>query len=251
MAQEYASPPLVEAVFEAFADETQQNTWTEQSFLSIGQHFPEFGGAEETLELSNLTLKLGPGTGFSQAIQPSPRRIRRWDPPRQRAIQFAANMCAYNILGSGYGRFDNHTDLIARTLSFYTREAAPQNVWLGQRYINAIKVLASEKDISSYFIIYPQLPSELQKGHPPFALQVKTADFEAGEVYINFSLNTLATDAATYVLDIYARSTQMIPADAEALLEWQRKAHVEVNKSFELSISDKTRQELFGGEKTR
>jgi uncharacterized protein (TIGR04255 family) len=131
-------------------------------------------------------------------------------------------------------------------LRAYLEEARPQRIgWIGQRYINLIKIPATEIDVVKYFEIYPRLPAPLSGGHRPIAIQVQTLDFKNGSVTVNLTFQGIQEQDAHYVLDVYARSSSDVPVDAEALLRWHEAAHVAVSDSFELSVSDKSRAELF------
>lgn len=243
---EYRSPPLIEAVFELFIDGTGSD-WSPRSFERARKHFLDFSGQEERLEPYNIQMRVGPGKNFSHDFQAAPQRLRWWDTARQRAVQFGSNMCAYNVLPQAYGHFDDHLDTLRAVFSFFLEEARPSSVtWIGQRYINLIKVPAGADDVSVYFDIYPRFPAPLNLGHRPFSLQAQVVDFEQGNVQIGLHLQELARETANYVLDVYARSNGPVASATNDLVDWQRIAHKRVSETFELCISNRSRDELFG-----
>ena len=246
---EYRSPPLVEAVFEIFLDGALPTSWSEDSFSDAQKLFPEFTFHEESLEDYAFMVRVAPNNSVSQAMSRAPRRLRWWDEPRQRAIQFSSHMCAYNVLVEAYGHFEDHLETLRRILGFFIAEARPKSIpWVGQRYLNSIKIPQEESDVASYFAIYPRLPEEIGEGHIQFTLQLQTAVFEQGDVQVGFypGKPNSEGDAIPYILDVSARSVGNIEPDANQILSWQQNAHEHVNRAFELCVSDRSRKEIFG-----
>lgn len=242
---DYLSPPLVEAVFELFI-EPASALWSNATFERAREQFSDFSGQEESLEPYDVTMQVGPGRNFSHGVQSGPHRIRRWDTKRQRAIQFSSQMCAYNVLPQAYGHFEQHIDTLTQVFTFFLEEAKPSKIWwVGQRYINLIKIPSQTDDVSSYFAIYPRFPEPLNRGHRPFSLQAQTAEFQRGSVQMGLHLQANNGDTVNYLLDIYA-SGEVVTPDLNELIDWQRSAHEQVSASFELCISDRSRDELFG-----
>lgn len=241
----YDQKPLVEAVFELFAEPDVQTSWGAGSFARTGSALPEYASHEEHLRDIGISLQM-----VDAAIQPTtyePReRIRRWDASRQKAVQFGPHMCAHNVLSSAYTQFGDHKATIAQVMRCYLDEAKPERLgWIGQRYINVIKVPADDRDVATYFEIYPRLPAELSGGHRQLAVQLQTVEFKNGVAMVNLSLQKLDDVDAAYLLDIYARSSGVVPTDVDALLNWHVEAHEAVWESFQLSVSEKSKTDLF------
>jgi uncharacterized protein (TIGR04255 family) len=238
--------PLVEAIFELFAEPSSESRWGSSVDLkAIETALPEYAFHEERLRDLGVHVQFRGGKVQSNLHNPR-LRIRRWDEPRQQAVQFGAHMCAHNVLSGAYTTFDDHREVIGRVFRCYLERAEPsQLAWVGQRYINAIQLPADEHDVASYFALYPQLPESLAGGHRELAVQVRTVDFKNGHALVNLSLKGVEGGVATYILDIYARSSGPPPGDPDALLSWQVDAHDAVWKSFELSVTAKSREQLF------
>ncbi|MCL2778393.1 MAG: TIGR04255 family protein [Polyangiaceae bacterium] len=237
----YDEPPLEEAIFELFV-RPSGSRFAEQG-ERLAKLLPAYSGKQESLEDFNVFFKLGPGKSVAQGLNHSARRRRLWNPEQTRAVQLGAEMCTHNVR-KPYGHFEDHFDAIKQLFATYLEVMEPQQLgWAGQRYINIVK-LPSESSPSDFFEIYPRLPTSLPQRHrhPPFAVQVETAEFEQGNVVVNLSLLEVRAAIAVYAIDVYARSSDAVGLDIDALMAWQRLAHSAIGKSFELTITNNARK---------
>lgn len=242
---EYEKHPLVEAIFELFADSEAGSAWTVDSLPRLIAGFPEHGFHEEQIRDFGLGIQVGPKGAIRRTTQLPRERVRRWDSRRLEAIQFGAHMCAFNVLGEAYKHCTDHLPMVERVVRSYLDTVKPaQLAWIGQRYINVIKIPLTETDVAAYFEIYPRLPRGLT-GHRPIGIQLQMVEVKNAEVTANLALQSTDTEHATYMLDIYARSVGAVPNDAEAILRWHNETHHAVSETFEMSISDKSRDNLF------
>jgi len=241
----YDRQPLIEAIFELFAAPEVNTAWAAGSLACVAMALPEYSSHEEHIRDVGIKLDVGPeGTLRPSALQPR-ERVRRWDAPRQKAVQFGSHMCAHNVLSAAYTHFEDHKETIGRVLRCYLSEARPERLaWIGQRYINLVK-LPEAGSAAEYFEIYPKLPDRLAGRHRPLAVQVATVEFKNGSAMVNLSFQAIEAGTANYLLDIYARSTGELPIDADALLRWQVEAHEAIYESFQLSASAKSKLDLF------
>lgn len=240
----YENPPLVEAIYEFFADVSVPTSWSDTSLENLATEFSDFGSREEKLADQDLILGVNGSNTGSLAPQVSPPRfrVRRWNHDGTRAVQYGKYMCAYNVLPP-YGHFKDHVPTIERILKAYLLQACPERMaWAGQRAINIIRLPVENARADEYFEIYPRLPETLARSHAPLAVQVQTEEFSDGTAVVNLGLQAIENGHATYVLDVYARSKGAIPVDLNGLLLWQRNAHEALSNSFELSITDLSRK---------
>jgi uncharacterized protein (TIGR04255 family) len=162
-------------------------------------------------------------------------------------VQFAANMCAYNIM-QPYTHFVDYLPGIRALVDAYLRGTRPQQLSaLGQRYINRV-VLPRSADPKTCFAIYPRLPPKVAHEHPPFSMQVQTATLASGgQVVMTLTYQGRDNGSPIYILDLYARSGRPAAADWNAIEAWQTDAHGAIKHCFELAITPKSRK-LFGRE---
>jgi uncharacterized protein (TIGR04255 family) len=246
--RKFDAPPLLEAVFELFAGSEARVAWTPASFQQLSGRFSEYSAREERLTDVGIQLRANPDGTIVHVPQVPQVRMRYWDASGHRAVQFGAGMAAHNVLKDVYGHFEDHLETIRRVFRAYVEVARPSALErLGQRYINLVRVPASELSVADYFEIYPKLPDGLAGGHRPLSVQVHTRDFKSGAVQVGLSLRSVdeKKGEALYVVDVYARSTSPVPVDADALVNWQVAAHDAVAESFDLAVSEKARRELF------
>ncbi len=240
----YKRPPLVEAIYEVYIEDSPG--WSQLSYGRIKDGLQSrFDGEPDVLEPIGFEVKLGPGKSVAQTTAYEAPRHRVWSRDRGEMFQFSPAMCAYNLLAK-YTRFEAHAADLEEFVRAYLKEAQPTRIaWVGQRYINRISLPTSATDPAQYFHFYPSLPPPTS--HRPFALQVAMEQFEGGEATLNLSYQGEDGGGAQYFLDIYARSTAPIAPEAAAVREWQERAHQPVRKAFEAAVTDKAREELLGG----
>lgn len=239
----YEESPISEAIFEIVVEPREGAKWDDSLAERLLQRFPSYE-QEERAELIDYVVELGPKGQVQQRSHPRGERIRRWNSDRTRLIQFGPTLCAHNVL-SAYETFDAHLPQARDLFEAYLTEWKPLHVKrIGQRYLNTIRLPTSAESGADYFEIYPTLPSQIRVDHPSLAVQVETVRFENGITVINLSFKGVDDGHPVYLLDIYARSKDSVPSQVDGIIAWQRQAHQAVTDSFELSITDKSR-ELF------
>ncbi len=231
--REYGRPPLVEAVFELFSEGTP-GFRTDRFF---GQ-FDEYVSAPEHWGEHVVAVELRDGRLV--ASQASPQQgERRWNSQRNHGVLVGPGVFACNILPP-YKHFADYRSVLKRLLQAYIEVARPSALqWIGHRYINRIKVTGAPADLIA---IYPRLPGSLASNHPPLSLQLEASKFEAGTVVASLALEEHTGGEASYVLDLYARSS--IPLQnwgVDEMILWHDRAHLAVREAFEMAITETAR----------
>ena len=239
----YRKTPLAEAVFELFGEPT---AWTEDSGPAFEAAFKgTYGGKRSRLRGIGLHVQMGPGVSLQQGVREQPERIQMWNAESTRMIQFASNMCAFNVLPP-YTHYVDYLAEIRRLAEAFVDRAKPASLAsIGQRYINRI-LLPPGAPPEKYFEIYPALPERVRKRHPPFSMQVVAKELElGGQVVLTLTAQGDDADRPVYILDAYAQSAPGLEPAWAAILAWHDEAHAAIKECFELSITDESR-ELFG-----
>lgn len=240
--KEYASPPIIEAIYELFVEPRADLHWDEDLAQHVRDAFEDFSGRRE--EVRDVEMKLAFRKDEVQhGMRQNPPRFRWWHQRERRAIQAGAKMCAHNVLPP-YSQYEDYVETTFRLLDIYLQTTTPLRVdWAGQRYINEIRIPA-DKAPSDYFSIYPGTLAT-DRRHPKMALQVETASYDDVSTVTNLTLRRSDEDVAVYALDIYARSADKLDASAASLVDWHNRAHGTISQAFELSITDSARA-MFG-----
>lgn len=233
--RKYERPPLVEAVFELFAEPSGDH-FEAAGFFS---QFSEYSSEPEPWSNAVVGVELREGRLVSSSLKDQSRGERRWNKDRTRGVLVGPGVLACNILPP-YGHFAEHRPLLTRLLAAYVATAKPSALgWIGHRYINRIRARGTPSELLA---IYPKLPESLAANHPPFSIQVEAAKFPHGVVVASLGLAEHADGEATYVLDIYARSS--VPLNSwgiEEMISWHDRAHLAVRDAFEMAITDAAR----------
>jgi uncharacterized protein (TIGR04255 family) len=237
VATRYRQPPVIEAIYEAHF--TDAPGWSDLSYKQIEDSFrSRFGGQREEQRPVQLQIALSPGPAPLPTIVSEPPRIRLWTPDRGELVQFSRSMCAYNVLGN-YSSFDTHVTRVGDFYRAFLALAQPSALdWASQHYINKIQIPENEEP-GTFFAYYPNMPLAARR---QFSLQAATEVFDKGEVVLNLSYRGTEAGQAVFFLEILARSQPGVAPAAEALVEWQTKAHAAVSRSFEAALTDKCRQ---------
>lgn len=237
--KKYGEPPIREAVYEVFVEERSDLKWTEEFAEQFRSKFEGFTGDVERLHAVEMQVSMR-NNEIQQGIRQQPPRSRWWHGEQKRAIQAGPNMCAHNVL-SPYGKYEDYQAETKKLFKTFLDMTQPVSVaWTGQRYINEILMPVGTHP-AEYFAIYPDLES-IGKKHPNMALQVETASFMGGSTVSNLVFRREDESDAVYTLDIYARSSEQIACDADALTDWHQRAHNTISHSFELAITNNARQ---------
>jgi len=235
----YAEPPLTEAVFELFADaDAAQGFEAAQFFSQYGEYVSE----PQPWQNAVVGLQVRDGQLLSTSLKREGSAERRWNKERNRAVLVGAEVLAYNVLPP-YGRFDDHRPVLTRLLESYLALARPTSLqWVGHRYLNRITAAGKPSELLA---IYPRFPDALEAKHPPFSIQVEAASFDGGVVVANLGLAECTDDEATYLLDLYARSS--VPLNGwgvPEMISWHDRAHVAVSDAFEMAITNAARKQF-------
>ena len=238
MATPYPNPPLLEAVFELFVAGDGLDWSTETTGQIEGLLAEQFDGPRETIRPTGLQIQLSPEGVGAQSLQPEPDRRRLWTSDRGEMFQFSPAMCAYNLLGH-YRTFEQHARTLESLVRLFLEHRQPKEIaWAGQRYVNRIVVPAGAGDPATFFEIYPKVPAGQ---HRQFAMQILSGEFEGGQVMLNLVFQGEQEGMASYVLDIYARSSVVLKPEPAGILRWHEAAHVMVRRSFENALTAKTK----------
>lgn len=249
MRPHYDNPPLVEAIFEFFAEDAKiQDTAT---LLPLFQaEFPECSEPPSYVEMSSFELQLNPNEPViinKEQVQPRCRIKTPENNTRNYLIQFAYNMCALNVFKPYLHYEPEYLPLIKKLFDFYIYHAQPQSFKLtGQRYINYI-TLPPHSSPQEFFTFYPEFAPQFQEQtRPRFSMQIEYQHLSKGSLMLSLNQDlTTSTDELSFFLDIYARCDEPIEANWEALSQWHHEAHQAIQNGFEQSITNQSRQ-LFG-----
>lgn len=244
MTTRYRDAPLVEAVFE-FAPQRVDFPPAEANLLRDELSATYSGRSDEHQPFGAIQVRV---TGREASAQPTlaaPRR-RMWTPDGSRLVQFAADLCAFNVL-SPYSHYVDYLPAIADFVGRYSTHAHPDGTrFLGHRYINQIR-LPAEAHPRDYFAVYPTIPEQIPTPrHAPFALNLQTEALSQGQVMMSLAFQGVEAERPTYLLDIYARTSDdpTIGFNWPEVRAWHDEAHDAVKRGFEFAITDQCRQFL-------
>lgn len=237
----YADPALVEVVFDIHAAPEQERPWSDEQQARMVARMVGFQTHESlALDASLVRLDAEPGT---PPPNQSGERACRWNSDHNRAVQFGAGVCAYNV-APPYGHYEDHLPPFRRLLTHYLAiSGLGPTVFAGQRYINRFHLHRDDRP-TDLFCFYPPLPERFMAQHVPLSLKLETAAFRGGATTVELTRREDKGGEFVYVVEVYSRATEPIAAEADAILAWHQVAHVGINESFEMAITAECRKRM-------
>jgi uncharacterized protein (TIGR04255 family) len=236
----FEAAPLVEAVFDLFAEPSQDHSSElERRFFAEVEGFA--GDVEEWHAISGqVQLRQGRLSGHS--VQASQQGVRHWNPSRSRAVLFGPTVLGFNVMnvdGDRYGHFTDHAARLEHLVNRFFDVARPTRLLgAGHRYINQVTIALEERCTGrDLFTLYPALSDAQARQHPGVAVQVELGRFASSVVTGSLALTAKTPTSAVYVLDVAARTEGVVPATAQALTAWHTEAHRQVVAAFLASIT--------------
>ncbi len=236
----YQKPPVVEALCEIyFRDSKWDDTIPGIFYENVKQDFPK--KQQREVRQAQITLGREASTAGAQKLPWIQLVSERGD----RMIQIAENLLVVNQLRP-YQHFAEWELVVRNALELYKKIAAPQKIdQCGIRYINRIEIPGTQVAMEDYFMIYPKLPESLGNVHGPFLVRVEIPQTEqAHVVFITFGTTPRQAmdNKQVFLLDLYDIFTPDTSSDGIELKREIQRAHENVVKAFEDSITDLLRK---------
>jgi uncharacterized protein (TIGR04255 family) len=246
----YRNPPVVEALCEISFTKSQWDDTIPGAFYErVKKDFPQ--KQQRKVQEAEITMGLGQAPVGLRAI---PTWMQFVSEQKHRVLQLAPDLLVVNQLAP-YPHFEEWAPDIYRAFKLYIELAKPELVQrVGVRYINRVVIPEHRLQMEKYFTIYPSLPKTIGDTHGSFLVRVEVPQEQDGHVIL-ITFATAPPDGGTpgqaFVLDFYDLVHVNKPIDAEQLRQEVERAHKNIVRAFENSITDRLRhlfEELEEGE---
>lgn len=233
----FDAPPMVEAVFDCFVESDASLEALEAPFFS---KFPEYAGPRDEWQSFGASFEFKSG---KLSTAPTKGGVRRWNAKRSRAVLLGGGVLAMNVVPP-YGHIEDHLPHLRELLSVFLELAKPRRIgWLGQRYLNQVRIEFSERlPPIRLFTLAPAIPEERAVTHPPITAQLEVARTEAAVVLSTLALSAKNALGAVYTLDVYGRTSGEVPTSAQSIVDWHSATHEIIIDAFLSSITDEARK---------
>jgi len=246
MGRKYRNPPVVEALceFQFIPSQPWDITILGLIYERIKDKFPK------KQQQFGVGIQLQPtDRGVEHRIEPVPPRIQFRKEDETALIQIAPDLLVVNQL-KPYPTWENFKSVILENFNVYREIANPKGFRrIGLRYINIFEFDKLGIELTEYFRYYPSIPEDLLQTHTSFLVRVELP-FEDGNEILILTLGSIVPskpDVISLVLDIDYAMIKPDYISLDSIVEWLERAHKQVERAFESSITDKTR-DLFGKE---
>jgi len=234
----FDDPPLVEAVFDLFAERGNPPADLDRVFFA---DLPEYESRPQQWKQFTLAMHIERGGPASHAVNASRTGVRRWNADKTRGVLVGDSVLAYNVLRP-YGHFVQYLPQIDRLVAKFREVAKPARIAVvGQRYINQVAI-GLEENPGDTFVLYPRLSQPFARRHPPVQVVVEMSRFEGGVVIATLAQRKSSASESIYVLDLHARTTADVVAAINDVVAWHEQAHEAIVEAFLASITPEARR---------
>jgi len=244
MTRKYTASPIVEAIFELRYDPQYWDVVMPGRFdAALSGEFPK----RQEVKAVNFTFKPG---------EPAPSQeetpvVRFLSADGRDVVQIGPGMAAVSRLRP-YGSWEHFKAAIARMVSLleeqFSDKGTPAGYGLALRYINRIAVKQDRQAIERVIHLSPKIPEQLSDPMPLYHLQMQRLLTEpSGVLLLATGLTPPVKDGlVSLMLDIIVQSGTKQIARA-ATLGWAELAHNEIERAFEMSITEEVRTQFENG----
>lgn len=247
MSRKYRNPPLVEALCEFQFVPSQPWDMTIPGLLyeKVRSDFPE--KQQQRITVASA-FQSGQG-GVAQRVE-SDQRMQFIRSDKSALLQVAPDLFTINHL-TPYPTWEIFKPLILNNLEKCQDIAKPKGFRrIGLRYINKIGFNERPIELADYFNYYPFIPTELPQTHGTFQIGVEFP-YEGGLDLLRLTFKSVIpekSEVLALLLDIDYSVSMPESISLHQASDWLEKAHTNIEKAFELCMTDKCRT-LFGEER--
>jgi uncharacterized protein (TIGR04255 family) len=239
--QWYKRPPVLEAVIDIQVEPRAGTTLDTLRNVYSGEETAYPIREEMAWVESTLTLE---GSQSTSAATQTPFGYRIVTQTRDKIIQVRLNGIASSRL-QPYSSWEDNLKEAKHFWNKYREAVRPEVITrFAVRYINRIRLPGSAVDLTEYFRVRPELPSEMPHNVNNFVLrmEIPQPDLPRGMLVLNQGMVPDAeTGGVAFLLDLDVFQTLRMSADSDELWDRIEKLHERENTLFEQSVTDQTR----------
>lgn len=244
----YKDPPILEALCEFQFEPSQPWDLTIPGlfYSEVKSEFPKrrsfdpFRVEFQVEGQGQIAQSMGSGTDRMQFMREDERAL----------IQVGPDLVAVNHLRP-YSNWETFKQMIERALSVYRQVAAPQAVRrIGLRYINRLEFPQQPSvEIERYLLAVPAVPSDVPQVFTSWAQRIEIPFTEANGLLVlqSRSVPEEGQEGIAFLLDLDFITLQAQLVTLDSAMEWVERAHDEIEKTFEASVTPEAKR-LFGEE---
>lgn len=241
MRRQYARPPILEAIIDIQAALPPDITVATLGKVYFGEE-TTYPVREEMVQIEG-TLNWQAGESSGAATQ-TPVGYRIATQQRDRIVQVRMNGMSSSRLHP-YTSWEENRDEGKRFWEKFLEVARPIAVTrIGVRYINRIRLPEGAGDLTEYFRVRPELPSDMPHSVNNFVLrlEIPQPDLPRGMLILNEGMvPDPESGGVAFLLDLDVFQTLQMPPESDELWGRIEQLHERENTLFEQSVTDRTR----------
>jgi uncharacterized protein (TIGR04255 family) len=237
----YGRPPILEAIIDIQAELPPKVTIATLGRVYSGEE-TAYPVREEMIQIEGtLNWQVGESSG---AATQTPIGYRFVTQQRDKIVQVRMNGMSSSRLHP-YTSWEENRDEAKRLWEKFLAVARPSVVTrIGVRYINRIRLPESAGDLTEYFRVRPELPSDMPHSVNNFVLrlEIPQPDLPRGMLILNEGMvPDPESGGVAFLLDLDVFQALQMPPDSDDLWSRIELLHERENTLFEQSVTDRTR----------
>ena len=239
MGRLYENPPVVEAICEFRFEPSQPWDWTIPGLVydKVKSEFPRkrqrnVVEVEMQAEQHHVAQRVKGGVAQMQFLRDDERAL----------IQVGPDLLTVNHL-KPYPKWSIYQAMIVNALQVYRQVANPRGLErIGLRYINRMEVPGPAFEIEDYIQAVPRVPQPMPQAFRLFIQRVEIPFERAnGLLILQSALGVPEENKSALMLDLDFGTLDARSMTLDAVMDWVRQAHDEVENAFEACITPQAR----------
>ncbi len=239
MGRLYKNPPLIEALCEFQFEPGQPWDWTIPGLVydKLKNEYPK------KKQQKIIEMEVRAEQEISQTVKGGIARMQFLREDETALVQVGPNLLVVNHL-KPYPTWGKFQEMIKNGLAVYRDVASPKAIKrISLRYINRLEIPQSQVRIEDYILAVPNIPEPLPQVFATWIQRVEIPFEDSNGVMVMQSglIRHEVPNSIAFLLDLDFITLDIQKVNLDNAMEWVMGAHDEVEKAFEVCITDKTR----------
>jgi uncharacterized protein (TIGR04255 family) len=239
MGRLYKNPPLIEALCEFQFESGQPWDWTIPGLVydKVKKEYPK------KKHQKIIEMEVRAENEISQTVKGGIARMQFLREDETALVQVGPNLMVVNHL-KPYPTWGKFQEMIKNGLAVYRDVANPKAMKrISLRYINRLEIPQSQVRIEDYILAVPNIPEPLPQVFATWIQRVEIPFEDSNGVMVMQSglIRHEVPNSIAFLLDLDFITLDIQKVNLDNVMDWVAKAHDEVEKAFEVCITDKTR----------
>jgi uncharacterized protein (TIGR04255 family) len=241
MGRLYSNPSLIEALCEFQFEPSQPWDWTIPGLVydKVKKEYPK----KKQQNVIEMEARVEQNELMPSIKKGGVARLQFLREDETALIQVGPNLLVVNHL-KPYPTWGKFQEMIKSGLAVYRDVANPKSLKrVSLRYINRLEVPQAQVEIEDYILAVPNIPKPMPQVFATWIQRVEIPFVDSNGMMVIQSglVQPHNPDTIVFLLDLDFITINIQKINLDNVMEWVARAHDDVEKSFEVCITDKMR----------